>query len=63
MIEVAGQSEPRLLSWSSRPAAAVFRVDQDAHCAAMSESGPCRSAAWFLLARAKRTFGKLARSA
>jgi len=30
MIGVAGQSKPRLLSRSSRPAAAAFRVDQDA---------------------------------
>jgi hypothetical protein len=39
MIGVAGQSKPRLLSRSSRPAAAAFRIGQDARCAAMSESG------------------------
>jgi len=38
MIGVAGQSKPRLLSRSSRPAAAAFRIDQDARCAEMSES-------------------------
>jgi len=47
MIGVAGQSKPRLLSRSSRPAAAAFRIDQDARCAEMSESGTfetCRPA-------------------
>ena len=32
---VAAQSKPRLLSRSSRPAAAAFRNDQDARCAEM----------------------------
>ena len=38
MIGVAGQSKPRLLSRSSRPAAAAFRIDQDARRAEMSKS-------------------------
>src|SRR5690348_17208190 len=42
MIGVAGQSKPRLLSRSSRPAAAAFRIDQDARCAEMSKSGTSR---------------------
>jgi hypothetical protein len=33
MIGVAGQSKHRLLSRLSRPAAAAFRIDQDARCA------------------------------
>jgi hypothetical protein len=39
MIGVAGQSKPRLLSRSSRPAAAAFRIDQDARRVDISKTG------------------------
>src|SRR4029077_8688311 len=46
MIGVAGQNKPRLLSRSSRPAAAAFRIDQDARRAEMSKSGTFHTWPW-----------------
>src|SRR6267378_284283 len=44
MIGVAGQSKPRLLSRSSRPAAAAFRIDQEMRvvlrCPNLARNGP-----------------------
>lgn len=39
MIAVVVQSMPRLPSRLQRPAGAVFRIDQNARCVEMSESG------------------------